>query len=490
MKILIDYIVQRIGAFKGELKEYNFMKTPLVYLMVINSIAIFSIIRADFKYIDDLGRVLSGGSGWGSTFSRHTSDFLSKYIHGDRYLTDISPLTQLIAVFFISLSEVFTIYILTGKHRIRLWDLIAVIPIGLSPYFLECISYKYDSPYMALSVLAGITPLLFMKYSYLLFIIAASLGSLLMFTTYQASSGIFPMLVILLGFRMWNQRKSVQEIVKFMVSSACGYICGCGIFALLIMKQVNTYVSSQLASFSQIIHNYKTYYNYVNTDFKKWWLVLIACIALCFIFTAVKDSKQKKWQAFFLSIATVWILSAVCFGLYLALSAPLFVPRAMYGFGVLIAFLAVLAVHKDKIYIPRLICTALSWVFLVFSCTYGNMLAEQKRYTDFRIQEVINDLSSIVNSDETISLKLSGGIGLSPVITNITQNFQILNRLVPATFDGNGWFWGKVYFYGYFSFRNIIETSENLLEYDLPIISDTMYHTILGKEDHILIILK
>lgn len=37
----------------------------------------------------------------------------------------------------------------------------AVVPLGLSPWFLECFSYKFDSPYMALSVLASVIPFIF-----------------------------------------------------------------------------------------------------------------------------------------------------------------------------------------------------------------------------------------------------------------------------------------------------------------------------------------
>lgn len=71
------------------------MKRPFFILCVIYVTAISAIIRADFDYYDDMNRIASGSSGWG--FSRHLSNLLSVFIHGDTYLTDISPLTQLLA---------------------------------------------------------------------------------------------------------------------------------------------------------------------------------------------------------------------------------------------------------------------------------------------------------------------------------------------------------------------------------------------------------
>jgi len=70
------------------------------------------------------------------------------------------------------------------------------------------------------------------------------------------------------------------------------------------------------------------------------------------------------------------------------------------------------------------------------------------------------------------------------------QDYQILERLVPSTF-GAGWSWSEYYIYNYFGLRDYsLNPSIDLQTLELPVISDTIYHTIKGNEEYILIILK
>lgn len=128
------------------------------------------------------------------------------------------------------------------------------------------------------------------------------------------------------------------------------------------------------------------------------------------------------------------------YGLYPALQVPLFSPRAMYGVGAFLALIMITIVNAEKIYPAKVVCACLCWCFFVFAFTYGNALAAQKNYTDFRVQLVIEDLNEleIMNTEEIKKIQLSGNIGKAPVIRNMPQNYQMLNRLVPDTFGG-GW---------------------------------------------------
>ena len=76
-------------------KKYRYLLIVFLILLIIYGIAYFSIFRANFNYIDDMGRVAFGYQNW-DNFSRYISNFLSRFIHSSSYLTDISPLTQII----------------------------------------------------------------------------------------------------------------------------------------------------------------------------------------------------------------------------------------------------------------------------------------------------------------------------------------------------------------------------------------------------------
>ena len=491
---MCEKITQSLENLKNKAEKYHYMDKAFIYIFLLYLIGISSLIRANFNYIDDLGRVFSGYKGW-ENFSRYTSVFLSEIIHADEYLTDVSPLPQIIAIFFLSIASVLVIHILKDdKKQISLWEIIAVVPLGLNPYFLECLSYKYDSPYMALSILASVIPVMFIKSSRLIYSILSILCLLIMLTTYQAASGIYPMLIVLLFVKnILGGYEKFLDTLKIAILSAPNYIIAIIIFRLFIMKPFDDYVSSSLAELNQIIPQWSRYYTWVAADFKDWWIGAIIIIILTYLLGLLQDTKQMKIKAFGLGIAGIFLCLCLCFGMYPFLSEPSYSTRAMYGIGVFVALIAVSCVGKKRAWIARIASLSLSWAFFVFSFTYGNALSEQSRYTDFRVETVINDIREleIFNSEHQVIVQLEGNIGNSPVIKNMPKDYKMLDRLLPDTFCAN-WWWGEYYFRNYFGLKQIMisDSSIDLTEYNLPIIKDTIYHTIKGNDNYILIELK
>jgi len=158
-KTLEREVKSEIRDCLAAIKWRSFIK-PVLLMFGIYLLGIISIIRANFYFMDDVGRSVDAFRGW-IAMSRYVAEFLSVFIHADARLTDISPLPQLLAVFILAISSVLLVYVLNDS-KITIAGLLASIPVGLSPYMLECLSYKFDAPYMALSVLASIVPFLFL----------------------------------------------------------------------------------------------------------------------------------------------------------------------------------------------------------------------------------------------------------------------------------------------------------------------------------------
>jgi hypothetical protein len=472
------------------------LKKSFLILAGIYIAGISAILRANFNYIDDMGRVASGYKGW-ENFSRVLSNTFSTFIHMDNYLTDISPLPQLIAAVVMALSGIVLLAVLYERTNFTMIEILAVVPLCLNPYFLECISYKFDSPYMAVSVLCSILPLLYRKRSKIEYIVVSAAGTIVVCTTYQASCGIYPMLVVLMMLRMWNrQEESNRRIAQFCLHSVIGYGVGMLIFKIFIMTSSYGYVSNSLpgikAFIPNLVQNLGRYYSYVLTDFKWWWLVIIALLAAGFVRMVAYTSKCSRLPAMLLSVLALFCMGILCFGLYPALEGPLYEPRAMYGFAVLLVLLmAAIAGQKDAAALKALVAL-FSWVVFVFAFTYGNALYSQKEYTDFVISQVIEDLNDleIFNSGNKVTVQIAGSIGYAPVINNMPQNYQILNRLIPVNFR-ESWMWGQYSFYNYYGLRNVVwDDSIDLTEYDLPVIEEHMYETIRGNDNYILVELK
>lgn len=481
---------------KGWLKESDFIKKQFAAVWLLYGVGISAILRANFNYIDDMGRVAEGYKGWNS-FSRYLSSLLSVFIHTDGYLADISPLPQLLAAAITAISGVILLYMLSEKRRFSVGGAIALVPLGLSPYFLECISYKYDSPYMALSIFGAVFPLLFYKGDQLLYAGMTVMGTLVVCMTYQAASGIFPMAVVLLCFEMWNKGENIKKIGSFLLYSIGGYGAGLLFFKIVLMRPtVDSYVSNSIPAIDQILPtvlgNFKRYYTLIQSDFKPIWLLLALLFMAAFVYVSVRDSRQKKSAAVLMAVFVLAVAALLMFGMYPLLEAPSFSPRGMYGVGAFLALIGIPIATTEKAYPAKLISLMLSWVFIVFAFVYGNALSVQSTYTDFRIGQVISDLNDIeaFAAGEPVIVQISGNIGYSPVLRGTMEHYPLLTRLVPITFRET-WYWGQYGFYHYYGLKNAVwDSSINLSEYDLPVLKEHMYHTIKGTDAYVLVELK
>ncbi|MCD8130887.1 MAG: glucosyltransferase domain-containing protein [Lachnospiraceae bacterium] len=341
-------------------------KKAFAALLIIYLLAISSILRADINYLDDMRRIANGFPSW-EDCSRYLNNILSQLINTNSYLADISPLTQIIAVVFLAAASLIILLIFAKDGIITAWNVIAVLPLGISPYFLECLSYKFDSPYMALSMLAGTVPLLFLNCDFRIYILTVILCTLVTCTTYQAALGIFPLLIVLICFEKWIQGADKRQTGLLLVRSVLGYVIGGVIYSSFIMTSIQTYVRSEILSLSELpagaASNLKKYYTYVFSNFDAKWLVFIGMILFSFVIQSVISSTRKKLISLFASALTVVLSLCLAFGPYAALESALFQCRAMFGFGTCVAMIGVSCTNRDFSKLAKAGCFCLSWCF-------------------------------------------------------------------------------------------------------------------------------
>ena len=481
-------------------EKNKYLIKPFLILILVFAIAYYSIFRANFNYLDDWQRVYTGYRGWESA-SRFISSFLSIFIHTSPTLTDISPLTQIIAIIFLSFSGVILLY-LFKKDKILITSIISCLLIGLNPYFLECISYKFDSPYMALSILASVFPFIFYnvnkKYN-ILFALINFICTLIMCMTYQASSGIIPLLALFLSFNYWNDKNN-KAAIRILIISAISYLLGLFVFKIFFMTPIDTYVSTSIFSFDKLIpgfiSNLKIYYSYVKADFRFVWLLLLLFIVLCFIIKMVKESKQHKGIAIIMIFVFLILSFSLAFGVYPAFEKPIFSPRGMYGFGILITLICLNTVNVKNWYLPKIFVLGLCYCLFCFSFTYGNALSEQNRYVNFRLESVLNGLNEvdIMKNKENKTIKFMNNVGQSPVIENMKEDYKkLMDRLInenAVTFGSTMWTYHQFKFYiknNKVTVNNTIKIPKDKFEVE----KDTMYYKIESNgKDFILITLK
>lgn len=484
------------------MKKYNYLVRPFLIMAAIYLVGIIAIILANVHYADDVARTNYGYGGWNG-FSRYVSTVLAHGVHTNGYFTNIAPLPQILAVMILAAASVLLVLLVSKKDLFKkktseyIWHLVAVVPLGLSPYMLECLSYQYDSVYMAISVICAVLPFLWCeklgwKYALVMFVCTE-----IICMTYQVSVGIIPMVAIFIAMKRWHEDGEAKEIWKFLGFSVAVFLVAMVVFKLLLMKPRDAYVSNSLIEFSKFIPelfaHLGTYFSLIFSDFRILWLILIGIVIVSFVGLYIYRSKRNKILSFVVAVVGGLLMLVMAFFFYTILDKPLYATRAMYGFGAFVAILAVYVVGgKGREWVLRIPVAVLSYCFVVFALTYGNALKEQNDYRDQRVNMVVADLNkiSMLSNDTVKNIKVSGSVGLSPVIMHMPQNYQIMNRLMMPSFSQ---------YVPWMAYRLANQSGIPNLYYDesvemdesaMTTLKETVFYTIKGDEKNVLVIFK
>ena len=493
-----------LSGLAGEIKEkYENLKRPVMTLTVIYAVAISSLIRANIRYKDDVGRTIDGHRRWHAA-SRYLSDLFALLLHTSEKIHDISPLTQIIACLLIAIaSAVLCMVISGGKPSGK--TLLASLPMGLSCYFLECFSFKYDSPYMALSAAGAMLPFLFLDSSMFIYSVASVIGTLVTCTTYQASLGIYPMMVIILFFKYWSTgRWTFKEGSRFSLISAADWAGAILFYRFILIREVPEYTSDHLLSprkmLPGMIRNYRRYFVHIMEDYNRLWSVLTLIIIISCFVLMIARSVRTLFPTVLFAGASLAAMSFLCYGVFIAMAAPRFGLRLMTGFGYLTAIMMVYITGgaddtEKKVrrlsVIPVTAALTFSWCMFSFSFIYGNAFTYQMQYTETIRTMLVNDLahSELINSGNVKKFQIKKSIGRCPEAKAAVEDFPALDRLLPPTLSKNPW--AQLTVFRSMNIPNVhFYIEEDMRKLGLPEVLDTAYYTIYGNDEYILVVMK
>lgn len=467
------------------------MTKPFLWLLGIYIVATFSIIRADFDFMDDLGRITYGYRGW-ENYSRWISVYGSIFLHDGRYITDISPFTQWLALGLMSLAGVIILKCFTRTNNIPWYGILCILPMTLSPYFLECFSFKFDSPYMALSVLGSVLPFLWWRGKIHNFLIMSFVGLFLMCNTYQASSGIYIVMALFMLLQDFIAGENKSDLLKKLGMVMGVFLLSMGIYKIMMVKEVG---AAQMAPinrmYEQVILNIKTNFRLFKSDLPKRWLLYAYGIGCMTVISSFLNAKKRKLLCVIFTILVVIGGAILSFGIYILLRAHPWAPRTMYGIGVYISVMAAFLVGGGKnFYLDKILCLCLSWSCMIYSLTYGNALVQEKKYVDFRTSIICSDLDKILSkSHSKKKIEFIGDGGHSPVVTNIAKKYPVIKRVM-RPYLHHTYLWSYYFLFHQSKIKNIqreIFKKNDLRKYNLPVILERNYHTIRADDKNVLI---
>lgn len=247
-------ISQHYVVFKQNLLD--FIHTPrfkavFVFGVCLYLVALFALLRGNAYYLDDWVRSMNrqGFSG----FSRYMATFLVEVLNLFDGILDISPLYQLLGICFLTLASMAILYALNGGFSF--WGIIALAPLGLSPYFLQNISYKFDCATMSFALLCACLPFIFRKN--LAVFCAVSVACLVFsYLSYQAANSVYIVLCLFFAFVMMIENFSTNKkhIFSFVLSCVGSFVLASVIYKVIFVRKtdINSYASDKMLSFSEM----------------------------------------------------------------------------------------------------------------------------------------------------------------------------------------------------------------------------------------------
>ncbi|EGO9003107.1 PcfV, partial [Enterococcus faecalis] len=410
-------------------------------------LAILSIGNVNFPYIDDNARQIGGMTDFGKTYARWGSEFGSWLIQGSRHLTDMGLTSHIITALVLSLASMIAVYTLNGK-KLEVIPSIMSTMIGLNPWFLQCISFRFDSPFMAASILFSLIPFLWWKKNNIIFLGVSIISIFLMNNTYQASSGIYIIIVLILSLRSFLNGKGLPYFK--IVNSATAYLLSMFLY-LIELKLVPTVIKSSGESIfpntselpNVVSANICKYFNEIYIQSNKLWIVLTMIVFVLFFVSSLIKTKENTWISAILVLTFIIIASVLSFGIFIFYSKSIAgdAPRYIYGFAVFISMCLIVMTNKLEVrYIDvfsTIISCMLAYYILTFSFVYSATLNYQKESFSSQSSNLVNDLKSIVTPNRK-KVYFNTLFKNSSIYNNTLANYPIISRIVPPN-DGLYW---------------------------------------------------
>lgn len=127
--------------------------------------------------------------------------------------------------------------------KLSLLDLAAALLVGFNPWFLQNLSFRFNCSYMTLSLLFSVISFLFSNKNKVLFLAVSILSIFLMYNTYQASSGIYVVMVLALSLKQLLDNQSFGDVFKKSLVAMISYISA--MFLCLIGTKFNPGIATR-----------------------------------------------------------------------------------------------------------------------------------------------------------------------------------------------------------------------------------------------------
>lgn len=439
---------------KNENTNTTYIKRETIALLLFFLVYSLPIILADRFYIDDLGRSLTGYTGW-STNGRPLAELIMKLINFGGPLNDLSPLPLIIGLSALSYCLVKYSSSLFGEHHSK--SVVATSFVFIcNPFLLESLSYKFDSLPMLLSAASIITAFSLKGKGFSNYILAITLLISSM-CFYQATIASFVSLTIIEVILKKIKGDKNTTLIKVISSRVSQLIIAYALYSKAISPHFITgyynvhhseIIKINSEGFGQFITNAKAFINLMGDYFSSIPSVLLFAYLIIFALSSavisIRSNESSKLNIsfnFLLCLFSALALFCLSFIHLCILQSPVFSPRVLISFSPFIMFISIVIVMAANNKKTSLI---ILMPFLIFSYSYsysyGNAMKSQKQFEYFISENIVSKLSFF---DEIKTYSIIGVMPRSPASVMSADKHKLFYRLIPVYLRDN-WMWGGV----------------------------------------------
>lgn len=412
-----------------------------LYMAIFLLILLFAspIILYNGYYIDDNIRIITGNPDW-SWVGRTFADYLMISLSLNEYIDDFSPIPLIIGIAIIS----FVIYYAVNnvfKNDIKLINIIPFIFIVVNPFFMQNLTYKFDSLPMLLA-LSSATLAFFIDIENTLKSIITKIALIFIsLELYQPCANIFLMLGACNIIINIKDNKNISDIKEFL-SIIFIYIIAT-LFYMLFEKIIHPDVVLSrghivpLQDFPITIkENIKELFKMVSFLVGKIGVVVFSLpILLYWGLNINKIAKQDiSWINKVLYIVSPFIIFLFIWGPLLVIKEKISLPRELPTIGILLllnSWILINGLRKIKLlsYIPYIF-----YISSVLLCSlFINTLKIQDSFNDMIYNNLYASITNNPNLYNVKEIKINGNVPINPTFSRKVKENPYFYTLTMAT---------------------------------------------------------
>ncbi len=419
-------------------------------------IYVLPIILAGRYYNDDLGRTITGATGWNGDGRPATEQLMRLYSFG-RPITDTFPLTLLlgIVIFSYSMTLYMRRYFGEDDQSLGILHVFAGFLLLANPFFINNLSYRFDCLHMLISISVPLLAFAIPCKNEIAGMVFDLICVFLTLCLFQPSVGVYLSLILV---EVLICLVFGKPFLKRFLSRCIAAFFAAIIYVTLIVprfvdKQGWRAEASKLAlrpdvltgNMEKIFVIIKRYLRGLSTP------VLIPAVCFVCVSTgvwvfALKKGLQKKNRIIVTAACVLTVLSPAF--VFLAGLMPLTVlesgtisDHALVGIGGLIFFVGIGA-SLSKGWCERALIVLMvpCMLFLyVYIFSYGNAMDSQRRYEEFVAGSIVHDIETTDIERECENIDVIGEMPRSAQLKVMCEKFPQFRSIVPVYIYPEDW---------------------------------------------------